>query len=709
MKANGVDAGGTRVLVVEDDSDHALLIRRTLERHRPPFEVAVVGGGAACLAALAEGAHALVLLDYSLPGMNGVDVLHEIRREDRLIPVVMVTGQGDERLAVAAMQAGATDYVVKTSGYLAALPTVLYKVLEQQELAVENARLQAETERRLRESEALLELARSLTATIAYRPLLARIARAAARVCEMDRCSIFQRVGDAVVPVMSQFADGRRDLASRTRFRKLGPMRIDELPALADVIARGAVVVMDDPRLPGNLGAFGSRALLALPLARGGRVFGALVLDNVESRAPVTPVQISLATAAASHVAMAVENARLYQEARQALADLRIAQEHLVRGETLRALGELASGAAHHLNNLLAVIVGRIELLRMRGVPEWVRRPLDIVHRAARDSAEVVRRIQQFSRTTHPRAPEAVDLNHVITEVMEMTRERWSDEARAQGLSIDVLHEPGVLPVVAGDAAALREVVTNLVLNAVDALPDGGRITVRTWAERDAVVLSVTDNGVGMPEHVRRQALEPFFTTKGVKSTGLGLSVSYGIVRRHGGDLAIEGAEGRGTRVVVRLPAGAPGMGAPPVDAHTERVAGLRVLVIDDEPEVLEMLAELMEAEGHTVLRAADPREALRRMTPEAPPDLVLTDLGMPDMTGWHVALAVKHRWPEVPVGLITGWGTEPPATPGERAAVDFILSKPIDRGKLRRSLAAVAASRRTRGVRPATAGGSVS
>lgn len=510
-----------RVLVVEDDRDQAELIRRVLTRHHPPFDVTVVRDGPASLAALAARRYTIVLLDYSLPGMNGLDVLAEIRSLG--VPVVMITGQGNERLAVAAMNAGAIDYVIKTSGYVATLPTVLHKALKQHELAAENARLYEESRRRLRESELLL----------------------------------------------------------------------DELHAT---------------------------------------------------------------------------------------------QERLVRGETLRALGELASGTAHHLNNLLAVVIARVDMLRMKPLDPEVRRPLEIVGRVARDGAEVVRRIQQFARTKQLEDLAPVDLNELARDVIELTTARWRDAARVEGVAIEVAHEPGCIPLVGGHPASLREVITNLVLNAVDALPRGGRITIKTRAAGDDVWLSVTDDGVGMPPEVARRAREPFFTTKGPKSTGLGLSVNHSIVCRHGGEMTIESAPGRGTTVTIRLPAGAPVPTAPPT-APSAGVEALRVLLIDDEQEVRETLAELLAIDGHVVTQAVGGEEGLAQLERGPLPDVVLSDLGMPGMTGADVAAAVKRRWPELPVGVITGWGIGAPAERQQLAMVDFVLSKPVSLDDLRRSL----------------------
>ncbi len=679
-----------RILLVEDDQDHAELIRRTLGRQDPPIAVTAVNGGDACLAALAAEMPSAVLLDYSLPGMSGLDVLERIRAAHFSVPVIMVTGQGDERVAVQAMKSGAADYVLKTSGYAATLPTVLHKVLKQHALAEDNERLYAETQRRLRESEALLDLARTLTSTLEYRPLLTAVVGAAARVCAMDRGSICLWEDRRLITVIGQLAQAAQDADASVD--ALTGRSLDEV-RLLDVVAGGCGPVIvdapgDDPRLAGIGALARAGAILALPLVRRTEIFGALVLENASVKPPVSADQVRLGSTVAAQVSLAVENARLYRAAEQALADLRATQEGLVRGATLRALGEMASGAAHHLNNLLAIVLGRAHLLLADRDIGRFRRPIEIIVRASTDGADVVRRIQEFTRTKTLEANEPVDLDELVAEVIEMTRVQWRDAARANGVSIDVVAETGAVPRVVGHPAALRELLISVLLNAVDALPTGGRITIRTWRAGAWACVAVTDDGVGMTPEVRERAQEPFFTTKGPKSTGLGLSVSGSIVERHGGDLAIESAPGRGTTITIRLPIAAADQPAPAAaPAVDSSPRPLSVLVLDDEEDVREVIAMLLEADGHHVQQVGLPSQALARLEAGTAPDVVLTDLGMPEMTGWDLACAVRERWPSVTIGVVTGWGDHPAPSSTAQAAVNFVISKPIDRAALRAGL----------------------
>ena len=234
-----------------------------------------------------------------------------------------------------------------------------------------------------------------------------------------------------------------------------------------------------------------------------------------------------------------------------ALVTRALEQQDLIQCEALRALGELASGAAHHLNNLLTVVVGRVQLVQRSTDDERVQRTLAIVEKAAKDGADIVYQLQQFSRGRGVREARPVCVDPLIAEVVAAAQGSWP---RTPLTKVDVDTRLGGVPDVAGDAAALREALRHILANAVEAMPTGGRLLIETRASDTSVSIVISDTGVGMSPAVRLRASEPFFTTKGLKVTGLGLSVAYGIVRSHGGDIAIRSAQGSGTTVIVTLP-----------------------------------------------------------------------------------------------------------------------------------------------------------
>jgi CheY-like chemotaxis protein len=303
-------------------------------------------------------------------------------------------------------------------------------------------------------------------------------------------------------------------------------------------------------------------------------------------------------------------------------------------------------------------------------------RDLEAVRRAAQDGADTVRRIQEFTRTRRTRSFERVDLADVAREVIELTRPRWEVEAQSRGVRYEFTVE-GLAPPVAGRPEELREVLTNLITNAVDAMPEGGRCTVRLDARPDWATISVKDTGVGMPEEMRRRVFEPFFTSKGPRGTGLGLAVSWGIVTRHGGTIEVDSAPGAGSTFVVRLPIpiALPDSVTGMTVAPPSRTA--RVLIVEDEPEVQAVLADMLREAGYVVVVAKDGPDGLERCEQE-PMDIVLSDISMPGLSGWDVATRLRTRFPEIPIGFVTGWGDQLDPERLTSTGVSFVIAKPF-------------------------------
>lgn len=326
-----------------------------------------------------------------------------------------------------------------------------------------------------------------------------------------------------------------------------------------------------DPRLTKpNDPKYGSGSFLSAPIRVGERLIGVINLARKKdpaggpsplASAPFTPVDLRFLNALMIYIASAVDHVRLLEETRESatheqelIHELKVAEEQLLRGETLRAMGALVEGLTDHLKNLLAVALGQIRFVDGEVDQPQVRHALRVAERAAREAVELVRRVREFSQELPVSEAIPLDLNRLTQEALQLTRPHWQDEAQLRGIQIRASLELGQVPPIRGDPASLREALMSLLLNASDALPNGGQITVRTWASAQEVLCSVADTGVGMCEEIRRHALEPFFTTNGPKRAGLGLSVAHGIIQRHGGDLVIESAEGRGTTVTIRLP-----------------------------------------------------------------------------------------------------------------------------------------------------------
>lgn len=333
-------------------------------------------------------------------------------------------------------------------------------------------------------------------------------------------------------------------------------------------------------------------------------------------------------------------------------------ENQLHQSEKLTALGQLAGGIAHDFNNLLQAILGYAQLMKQRPDDvDLINRSLNVVESAAMDGSETVRRIQQFARLRPDEQFTRVDVNQIVQDAVAITRPRWDEkmahESRPMQLRLDLkAAEP-----INGRSAALTEVMTNLMLNAMDAMPHGGTLAIATrHVPGRSVMITVTDTGVGMAEAVRRRVFEPFFSTKGDKGSGLGLSMAYSIVRRHGGEIRVDSEPGLGTTFTLSFPAvsDVAELTAPAPAATSRRRA--RVLVVDDEPQVLTTLTQLIESAGHSVTAASSAVAALREYQPGRF-DAVLSNVGMAGMNGWEFAERLRGVDGSVPLVFITGWG----------------------------------------------------
>ncbi len=355
-------------------------------------------------------------------------------------------------------------------------------------------------------------------------------------------------------------------------------------------------------------------------------------------------------------------------------------REELEDTQRLRSLGELSSGVAHDFNNLLGAILGRIQLLRKRGFSPEVDAEMAVIETAAQDGRETVRRIQEFSRTRTDRPFEPLSLAEIIDDAVEITRGRWKTESERRNVRVKIAVECDKIPAILGSATELREVFTNLILNAADAMPQGGTLTLRCFRRGSEVHAEVEDTGVGMTEEIRRHLFDPFFTTKGNAGTGLGMSVAYGIVSRHAGTIQVDTALGTGTKFTLTFPVSQIVLDddAKKVDDAPRPERPARILVIDDEQPIAQLIQDALAIEGHNVEVAISGTEGLK-MASVSDYDLILTDLGMPDMSGWEVAAHLREQDPNLPVVLVTGWGTTIDDQEISRSGIAGVVHKPFE------------------------------
>jgi signal transduction histidine kinase/FixJ family two-component response regulator len=358
-------------------------------------------------------------------------------------------------------------------------------------------------------------------------------------------------------------------------------------------------------------------------------------------------------------------------------------RERATHAEKMAALGELSFGVAHNVNNMLTGILGRAQLLMRTDDREKTTKGLELIIKSAEDGAQIIKRIQDFARERPSREFQAVPVAELLKEVCEITRPRW--ETRAPGAEIRCSLHADSASVIMGDPVELREVLVNMIYNAVDALPGRGEIRLGAQETNDRVQITVTDTGSGMPSEVKSRLFNPFFTTKGKAGTGMGLAVSFGIVRRHNGSIEVDSEVGRGTTFRISLPlATAPAAKADQSGAQT--VAGatahetVRLLVVDDEVMVRELLSDTLRAEGCEVLVAENGHEALELFDRyEGQFDAVFTDIGMPNMNGWELATAIRRRSENIALAIVSGWADAIGCDTLNVVKADWVVSKPFD------------------------------
>jgi len=368
----------------------------------------------------------------------------------------------------------------------------------------------------------------------------------------------------------------------------------------------------------------------------------------------------------------------------EALSKLRETQQHIIQRERLHALGRMASGIAHDFNNKLAPILGFSELLIIK--PELQQDParlngyLEMIHQAAKESAKVVSRLRDFYRYREDSSAFApLPLNDIVNQIVALTEPKWRSQAQAQGINIQVATDlEDHLPTISGNESELREMVANILFNAIDAIRDEGRILIRTFAREGSAILEISDNGSGMNEETLQRCIEPFFSTKDEQGTGFGLGIVYGTVRRHNGTIDIQSKLGKGTTVTISIPfhADQPDQ-QPATEQPTTSDKKLKILVVDDEDLVREVIMVYLTEDQHEVVTAENGRDGLEKFKAGAF-DVVLTDRSMPEMNGDQLALEIKQINPSAPVILLTGFGDLMMDEGDKPPGIDEVVSKPF-------------------------------
>lgn len=560
-------------------------------------------------------------------------------------------------------------------------------------------------EHKLQMQLARLELLNQITRAIGERQDLASIFQVVVRTLEDELPIDFGCVCsyDALASTLSVMCVGLRsvELATELGMSEHATMPIDQ-NGLSRCVSGRLVYEPDIANVafpfPQKLARGGLGAFVAAPLLLESKVFGVLIVAR-RATSSFTSGECEFLRQLSEHAALAAHQAETYAALQRAYEDLRQTQQAVMQQERLRALGQMASGIAHDINNAISPVALYTDSLLEREPALSVegRAQLQIIQRALDDVAHTVARMREFYRQHESQlTPSPVKVNRLVKQVADLTRARWFDMPQQRGVVIQLLTDlaPNE-PMIAGQESELREALTNLVFNAVDAMVEGGTLTLRTGVSGSgsSVVIEVNDTGIGMDDETRRRCMEPFFTTKGERGTGLGLAMVYGVLQRHAAEIEIHSTLGRGT--TVRLIFASYANAANHVEHPVPDVAppaGLRLLVVDDDPLLLKSLRDALESDGHHVVTASGGQEGInafaRTLGAEESFNVVFTDLGMPYVDGRKVAEAIKRLSPSTPVILLTGWGQRLLAEGEAPPHIDRILSKPPKLRHLRDALA---------------------
>ncbi len=678
------------ILVVDDEQSIRYVLSSLFARMG--WRTKAVSSAEEALSTLNGEKPGVALLDIRLPGMNGLELLGELKKVSPDTEVIMITSYASTDTAIEAIRKEACDYLPKPFENLDVVWGPVRRAFAKRSLSLKNRQLLLDLENSnrglsaaLKRKKSLIDAGRAMGGIGVLPELLDFFVGVVADELEVDRVSLML-VDEDTQEMWIVASRGLDEKVKKEVRRKVGD-------GIAGWVAREGkpVLVKDvvsDPRVKTVLHSthatsfISAPIVLSIPILLREKVLGVINVTNSRSGQSFDEEDMAFLYSLAGQAAVAIERTRQYEELEGAYKSLKTAQKSLVESERLNALGQMAAGVAHDFNNLLAGILGRAQLLQLKMKEKGADRSeldsqLELIEKLALQGAATVRRIQEFSRIRKDTPTESVDVNDVVRNAVEATRSRWKDESETRGIPVEIRLELGRVPNIRGSTNELSQVVTNLIFNAVDAMPEGGELTLKTFLAESAIGLEVSDTGIGMSKEVKEKLFQPFFTTKG-NGYGLGTSIVYGIVARHGGEIQVSSEEGVGTTFLLTLPvANAQSEDILPEEiARPKKEGPAKVLVVEDNDLNREMFARYLTEMGHNAVLAANGKEMLPILERERF-DLVITDLSMPGISGWQVAEQVKKRSPSIPVILVSGWAIQQDDARLRESGIDFILQKP--------------------------------
>ena len=554
-------------------------------------------------------------------------------------------------------------------------------------IALNNIRLYQETERKAQRLLLMDEINRAISSTLDLDSIFKVTAEKLKKVVNYERINLsyWRPEINSFELGAIYFSDGRSKL-------NIGTIIPAEDTQMSEVVKSKSSFTMNKLSLE-NSGkaasrmfyAEGVRSFVGIPILSHADVIAVLTLTS-RNHNGFDSQTIEILKSVASHLSVAIKNARLFSDLQRAYDNLKRTQDQLVQSEKLRALGEMAGGVVHDFNNVLASVLGRTQLLLKRleqgdtGSEAKMVEGLKNIEKVATDGSKILSRIHEFTKMKPEKAFTLVNINDIVEDALDLTRLYWESQALSRGVKIRVEKELSDISPVKGNPSELREVLTNIIINCVDAMPQGGQIKVKTSQDSEMSYVAISDTGIGMSEEVRKKVFEPFFTTKGRQGTGLGMSVAYSIVTRHNGDIVIDSELGKGSTFIVRLPKTVEKEIAPTELVHEnikQQITSAHVLVVDDEESLRDILEEMLLSGGYKVSQAGDGIEGLSLFKKEKI-DVLITDLGMPGMSGWEFIDKVREIKADIPIIITTGWGAQVDGRDIEKKKISTVIDKPF-------------------------------
>ena len=626
------------ILIVDDNEDHQILMEDALKQYRQNVEIVFACTGNECIHELSKDAFDAIIIDYNLSDMNGLEVLKCLNGKENNYPVIMVTAFGDESVAVEAMKIGACDYIAKEEGYLNRLPSIVDRVVQEFRLKREKE----EVEDKLKASE------------LRYKTLIDNMIDV---VFTADKELNISSINLASQRVFEYSSDEAIGLNFFHLIHKKDRAKIIDCIKGAFAVRREFIEGYEFRIKTGN-----------------GRT------KDIQLNAKVDYNECG--------------DVILFEGVVRDITGRKEFEHKLFQIDKLNALGLQSSGIAHDFNNILGIILGYLDIVKI-GIKDEnveVMDSLNIIEKAARDGAEIVDKIQQFSKIKkeHEKVEMTIDLIEIVDDALKFTMPRWKTEAQSKGVEYEVVKHNFTTSKYRTrcNPSELREVVINIINNSIDAMPSGGRIELSVKTDGVNVIISISDNGIGISDDVKDKVFDPFFTTKGVKRSGLGMSLSYSIMARHDGEISIDSQPGKGTTMHLKMPLCYSEV-VQYEEEETSVVTGpsANILVIEDEEVILDMMKVVLETRGHNVFVAQDSSVGIK-MYENNVYDIVLCDLAMPKLNGWQVARFIKEsdavrKKSKTPVVLITGYELDTEAIDYRSEGVDYILNKPIEFARL--------------------------